>query len=488
MNINKTISLILTLATLCAVSVANAEVNKETPNILLILSDDHGAEDSGVYGNPVIQTPNIDNLAAEGMRFTGVFATAAICAPSRQSVYTGLYPMRHGGHRNHTEVKPETLSLPHYFEPLGYDVFLAGKEHFGPSEAFPFKQLKKSKNTLTDSNSLLAKYFKSSSALFNDNEKPFFLLVATSLPHTRFGFNEGYPDTVNYQPKEIPLPPYLIDTPETRVARAGYYELVSQLDTDIGQLLSLLQQSPAKDNTIVIYTSDHGAGFAFEKWTNYDAGIRVPLIVKWPNHIASNTQTESLVSLVDILPTLMEIAGGKAPDNIDGKSFLPVLTGKRASHRDVVFATHTTLGIRNASDATPIRSARSQRFKYIRNLNPEGTFTNNVTEKGQGGWFSWLERAKTDTFAKQQTERYQNRPAEEFYDLEKDPYELSNLAGNPQFKKQQDNLSKQLDVWMEQQKDQGLDAPVTDMNMPWWQRILAVLMFAVQWFIGLFSG
>jgi N-sulfoglucosamine sulfohydrolase len=457
------------------------------PNILLILSDDHGITDSGAYGNTVIKTPNIDSLAAEGMRFTSAFATEAICAPSRQSVYTGLYPMHHGGHRNHTEVKADTLSLPHYFMPLGYQVYMAGKKHYGPAEAFPFIDLKKSENTYSDSDSLISGYFKAMEKIFNHNDQPFFIMAATSLPHTLFGLKEGYPEPTNYQPKEIPIPPYLVDTLETRTQRAGYYELVSQLDTEIGTLLTILNNSKAKENTIVIYASDHGAGFAFEKWTNYDAGIRVPLIVKWPNNIIANSQSDALVSLIDLLPTLLEAADGEAPSTIDGQSFLPVLKGNSSSHRELIFATHTTLGIRNASDASPIRTVRSERFKYIRNLNPSGIFTNNVTEKGQGGWFSWQKKAGNDLFAKQRVQLYQHRPAEEFYDLLNDPYELNNLAGQAPYKEQQDYLNKALDNWMVEQNDLGLDAPVTPKNLPWWQTILAMLFFAAQWLAGLFS-
>jgi len=471
-----------------AVLAVMASTAPEGPNILLIFSDDHGYEDCGVYGNPTIATPNIDGLAAEGMRFDNAFATQAICAPSRQSLYTGLYPIRHGGHRNHTEVVPETLSLPHYFEPLGYQVHLAGKTHFGPKSAFPFNSLSKSENIFSDSDSMISDYFGELKKVFGSANGPFFIVAATSLPHTRFGFNDGYPAADKYKAADIPLPPYLLDTPETRIERAGYYELVSKLDDDIGTLLTLLKDSPAADNTLVIYSSDHGAGFAFEKWTNYDAGLHVPLIVKWPKQIKPNSASDALVSLIDLLPTLMEVAGGKAPKNIDGKSFLPVLNGESADHRELVFASHTTLGIRNASDATPIRTVRSKRYKYIRNLNPDGHFTNNVTQKGQGGWFSWLDKAKTNTFAAQQVQRYQQRPAEEFYDLLTDPYELKNLAGQAEVQAEKVYLSQQLDLWMTQQNDLGLDAPVTPMNTAWWQVLLAGIVFVIQFFMSLFSG
>ncbi|MGI9295466.1 MAG: sulfatase family protein [Pseudomonadales bacterium] len=436
-----------------------------SPNILIIFSDDHGAEDIGAYGNPVVQTPNIDKLANQGMLFNAALTPEAICTPSRSSLYTGLYPMRHGAHRNHTQVNEGVKSLPHYFEPLGYRVMLAAKTHIGPKSVFPFEYLPASGNSISDSESKIAGYFDEINTAFNDDSKPFLLVAATSLPHTQFGMNGGYPESKLYRPEEINLPPYLVDTPETREKRAGYYELVSWLDKDIGTMMQMLDRSKAADNTLVIYASDHGAGFAFEKWTNYDAGIRVPLIVRWPGKVKPNARTDALVSLVDVLPTLMEAAGADAPSSLDGRSFLAVLENKSNEHNHHIFATHTTLGIRNAGDAFAVRAVRTASYKYIRNLNPAGTFQNNVTEKGQGGWFSWVEKAASDTFAAQQVKRYQHRPAEELYDVQADPYEMNNLATLPAYKKVIAEMRPLLDNWMQQQNDLGLQAPVTPSNV-----------------------
>ncbi|MGI9284761.1 MAG: hypothetical protein ACR2P1_05185, partial [Pseudomonadales bacterium] len=135
------------------------------------------------------------------------------------------------------------------------------------------------------------------------------------------------------------------------------------------------------------------------------------------------------------------------------------------THHNQIFATHTTLGIRNAEDAFPIRTVRTAQYKYIRNLNPDGKFQNNVTEKGQGGWFSWVEKAKTDDFASQRIKRYQHRPAEELYDIEKDPYELRNLAGLSAYANVLEEMRPLLNTWMRQQNDEGLEALMTPSNV-----------------------
>lgn len=453
--------------TLIGAGALGAPLTTAQPNFLLILSDDHGAADMGAYGNKEIHTPNLDTLARQGIRFDAAFATEAICTPSRSSVYTGLYPMRHGAHRNHTNVLEGTKSLPHYFQPLGYQVQLAGKTHFGPSKDFPFETLSAGGWRLSAPD--LDDYLPAITRTFNAKQ-PFLLVVATSLPHTQI-FGEPYPESMRYSASNVSLPPYLVNTEQTRRNRAGYYELVTRLDTRIGRILSALDESAAARNTVVIYASDHGAGFAFEKWTNYDAGIKVPLIVRLPNQRHAGANSDALVSLVDVLPTLLQLAGSEAPPTLDGRSFARVLEDPEKQHRDYIFATHTTLGIRNAGDAMPIRSIRNARFKYIRNLNPNGTLTNNVTEQSQSAWPSWVQAAMNgNTHAAQRMQAYQKRPAEELYSLEADPYELNNVIGNPGYRSMLGTLRATLDLEMSRQNDLGLQSAHTDSNIGFFTR------------------
>ncbi|MFK7730237.1 MAG: sulfatase [Pseudomonadales bacterium] len=454
-------------------------------NILLIVSDDHGAADSGSYGNTEISTPNIDRLSKQGIRFNAAFTTQAICTPSRSSLFTGLYPMRHGAHRNHTSVNEDTLSLPHYFQPLGYKVYLAGKTHIGPDSAFPFETL--SAEGLIPFSTSITDYFRSMRDVFHSDEA-FVMVVSTSLPHTPLG-EHRYPDSQRYQANNISLPPYLVDTKETRRARAGYYELVSQFDRDLGVMLQMLDDSPAADITYVIYLSDHGAGFAFEKWTNYDAGIRIPLIVRAPDRRNAGTSSDAMVSIIDVLPTMLSLAGQNQQQSIDGRSFKKLIDNPELDHRDYIFATHTTLGIRNASDAMPIRTIRNKRFKYIKNLNPEGVLTNNVTETGQSAWPSWLSAASNgNAQAQQRISAYQSRPEEELYSLEADPYELKNVIANPGYAPMLANMRAALELEMARQDDQGLKASHTESNIGFVARLLWATQSAWQRLRGLFSA
>jgi len=413
------------------------------PNFLILLSDDHGTDDAGCYGNHAVHVPNIDRLAAQGLRFTRAFTPTAMCAPSRSALYTGLFPHRNGAHPNHSKVRPGTRSMPHYLSKLGYRVALAGKKHIGPRQAFPFEYL-----PLNGVRRFLASV----------GRQPFCLVVATHDPHAPWK-KQGPGD-----PAKAVIPPYLVDTPETRQAMAMYYNSVAAMDAQVGDVMAALDKHRLAENTLFLYASDNGSGFPFTKWTLYDAGIRMPFIVRWPGRVKPGTVTDAMVSFVDVLPTFIEAAGGQPPADLDGRSFLAVLQGKAKDHRDLIFATHTTKGIISGS-VYPIRAVRTKTHKYIVNLNPGGTFTNIVTQgrgRGRGGkpaayWLSWKERAKTDPKAAERVRLYQHRPPEELYDLTTDPFELHNLATDPAQRPLMDDLRRKLKAWMKQQGDPLLE-------------------------------
>ncbi|MBA7613629.1 Ulvan-active sulfatase [subsurface metagenome] len=418
------------------------DVNKSKPNIVLFLADDQGIDDVGCYGNNVVRTPNIDRLAEEGLQFKLAFTPTAMCSPSRSALYTGLYPHRNGCHPNHSSIKPGIKSLPHYLKPLGYRIALAGKTHIKPREQFPFEYMRLRPERI-EKFMTLAK------------DKPFCLVVASHEPH-------GPHKQGGYKPGQIPVPPYKLDTPQTRQQLANYYTDIDLLDKEVGGILGLLKKHNLEQNTLFVYASDHGYNI-FAKWSCYDAGLHVPFIVRWPGKVKPGTITDAMVSFVDVLPTFIEAAGGKPPGDIDGRSFLPVLLRRKKKHHDAIFGAHTTRGIISGR-AYPIRSVRTRTHKYIRNLNPEGMFQcvsthgRNYTELNDGVWGSWKEKARTDTFAAERVRMYQHRPAEELYDLTKDPYELKNIADDPAQQKLFTSLRKKLDAWMKQQGDRGMEA------------------------------
>jgi len=419
------------------------------PHIVLFIADDLGCEDCSCYGNTDVHTPNLDRLATQSLRFENAFAPSPTCTPSRSAIYTGLYPFRNGAHANHSLINEGLRTLPMFLKDLGYRVVLAGKSHIGPRESFPFEYLENSnimppgKHELlwTDLNTaaiekLLAEH---------DPRKPLCLIVASHSPHVYWLPNDGY------NPAEIKLPPYLLDTPQTRQARCRYYTDVTHMDSQLGDVLASLDAHHYTDNTLFIFTADQGAQFPFAKWNLYDAGIRAQLLVRWPGKTKPATVTPALVSLIDLLPTFIQAAGGIAPNDIDARSFLPVLLDKSQSHRDEIYAAHTGDGQMNRN---PMRCIRTMQFKYILNLTNNNYTTHIDAGNGPDGrdyWNSWVKLAQTDPAAAALIERYHHRPVEELYDIRRDPYEQRNLAADPAHHDTLVNLREKLKQWRIQQ-------------------------------------
>lgn len=282
---------------------------------------------------------------------------------------------------------------------------------------------------------------------FLDNrskDRPLCLMVGDHRPHVRWS------EESTYDPAKALLPEYLIDTKETREHWARYLTDVTGMDTLIGQVDQMAREHFGSDDYLFLHSSDHGAQWPFAKWNLYDAGIRVPMIVRWPRRIRAGVRTKAMVSWIDVMPTLIDLAGGKVPRDIDGESFADVLLGKEEEHRDVIYTTH--------SGVYPIRSVRTSRFKYIRNLLPDCYHTNASDRDRKDGagayWDSWDEAAKSDQRAAAIIARYYQRPAVELYDLAKDPTEQNNLAGNPAYQERIDTMSSMLDEWMKEQGDE----------------------------------
>ena len=405
------------------------------PNILLIMSDDQTWRDNGCYGNPDVKTPNIDRLARAGMRFTRCFTATAMCAPTRQQLYTGIFPVRNGAYPNHSRVYDGTKSIVHHLKALGYRVGLAGKRHFGPAASFPFENVKNTGEFIT-----------------LDKSQPYCLIVTSHSPHLPWSAGKASA----YNADKLTLPPYIADTPDMRQALCRYYAEITDFDREVGQATKLVDASGQADDTIFIYTSEQGAQVPHGKWTCYDVGLRTALVVRWPRRVKAGSVAHAMVQYVDVVPTLVAAAGGKVPEGLDGRSFLQVLLGKTDKHNDYVYGAHTTRGIISGSECYPVRSVRSETFKYIRNLNYKTTFRNTLIVSDKANyWRSWVAAAKTDKKIAKLVTLYQNRPAEELYDIVKDPYELTNLAGEAAHAKTKAALSRKLDEWMARQGDKG---------------------------------
>ena len=432
------------------------------PNIVMYISDDHGIDFLGCYGNADIQTPSIDALAKDGMLFTQMFAASPTCAPSRSVLWTGPYPARNGCMGNHTNCRDDITALPTYLRRLGYRVVLANKFHAKPrKQVFNFEYInaglprnpanhriyrREGLNT-KDIERFLAGHTK------NKPNTPLCLILGDSSPHVTWEPNK------TYNPAKLKLPPFIVGTKLTRKAMANYYQDITTMDKRVGEIGAMLKKYGFKDNTLFIYTTDQGSEWPHSKWTLYDSGIRVPFIAVWPGRIKPGSVCDAMISFVDITPTFIDIAGGEQPQGLDGKGFLAVILAKSKTFRQYIYASHTGDGNKNVF---PQRCVRDRRYKYILNLRPENTWTTHFTlvpdipESHKQVWDTWVQKAKTDTQVAKLLDIIQHHPPEELYDLQTDPYELNNIAGKHD-KKILNRLQRKLKAWMLSQNDTGLE-------------------------------
>lgn len=448
-------------------------LGQSTPtNILLITSDDLG-QLLGCYGDPVARTPNLDRLASEGMRFVNGYVTQASCSSSRSSLFTGLYPHQTGFFSpdntpvgqigiakagNNYEMDPSVITMPQLLKKAGYRTGVIGKVHVFPDASFPFDYNVPEQvvNNVVNTRDIKLIAQRAGEFLQQQPQQPFFLEVSYGDPHVPFYTQvDGYPQQP-FGPTEVP--PFLwqgIDTPLARERTAGYYNGVARLDAGIGMLLDKLTQSGLADNTLVILVGDHGPAFARGKTTCYEAGLRIPFLVRWPGRISPNMVNNSLVSTVDILPTVLEAAGITVPQNLAGRSLTQLFQGNTTGWRSLLYAEHTS---HTRSGFYPRRSVRNTRYKYILNLLPD-RINPSLKIDGDKAYTESRELPQGHP-ARVAMDRYRKPPAEELYDLTTDPIEFNNLAKSTQHQNARNFLRGELLKWRQQTADPLLDSAV----------------------------
>lgn len=421
------------------IAVSSALFGNELPNLVVFLSDDMGRADSSVYGSPDARTPTMEKLAANGLTFDQAYVASPSCCPNRFSLLTGLMPARHGAHANHTEVYPGTKFLFPILDEMGYTVASFGKVAHGTREFDGLDFHSRSPRNM----SVAVREWLASTQL----EEPVCLLVGDRRPHVAWSKES------TYNPDEIHLPDYLVDTPETRSHWARYLTDITGMDEEMGRIHDIATELFG-DDFLFLFTSDHGGQWPRGKWNLYETGVRIPLIVSWPGRIAKGGRTDAMVSWVDIVPTLIDAAGGFVPGDIDGRSFLPILEGETQVHRDRMFTTHTGDKIMNIF---PIRSVRIGKYKYIHNLRADSYFTNHsdrLRKDGAGAfWDEWDQAAKVDPKAAAIIRDYYTREEFELFDLDEDPSEYNNLAWNPEYRSVMEKMQKELAEWAKSQGD-----------------------------------
>jgi len=443
----RTLALLLLL---CCVSTATASRR----NVLLLIADDHGLE-LGCYGHPVIRTPNLDQLAARGVRFTHGFATVASCSASRSVILTGMfnhtngqYGHAHSYHNLHTHSHIRTL--PRLLKDAGYRTAIVSKFHVKPTSLYPFDaQLNpadRGGRNVIDMAHLARRFIEA------DTDRPFFVVMGYVDPHrAKVGFGNGqYPgvESIKYKPEDMIVPPFLPDSPETRQELAEYAESVGRLDQGVGEILKVIEDTDHNDDTLIIYLSDNGIAFPGAKTTLYEPGLHLPLLISSSKHKRS-VVNNAMVSWVDIAPTILDWANVPVPKTIAGRSVLPILDQENPQGWDTIFGSHT---FHEITMYYPMRMIRTRRYKYILNLAHQLPYPFASDLYASPTWQGVLKRGD-EMFGKRKVDAYINRPREELYDLENDPNEAKNLAPDPAMANVLTDLRKRLKQWQENTKD-----------------------------------
>lgn len=444
-------------------SVHATDVSAKRPNILLIVGEDHGCE-FACYGDPVIESPNIDRLASQGVLFENGYVTQSVCSPSRSTIFTGLYPHQNGqlGLATHQfgwfEKWPTTYSL---LKNAGYRTGLIGKTHVIPAEAvedFVDFRFQKSSNF---SKKKVADYASNAGEFFRASDEPFFMTVNYPDAHWPLqGQVDGLPGT-QVDPDKVQVMPYIGgETPRMRQVVQNYYDCMLRLDACIGQLLKALEDSGKADETLVVFIGDHGAQMARGKVTVYEGGMRVPYIARWPGVIKPNQRSLALVSTIDLLPTFMDASGTATPSGLPGKSLRPVFE----QTTDDAFRNY--LACERNCDAShitfPQRTIRDTRYKLIYSpvRDREDPAARYYRIHGASHWSGCLtdeELAGASEQTKAGYARWMNPPEFQLYDLKSDPYEWSDLASDPDQAQTKARMLTALQEWQVETHDPMLD-------------------------------
>ncbi len=428
--------------------------NAGKPNVIFIMADDLSMMDIEPYGSRQVHTPNLSKLAKEGLCFDNMFNVVPVCAPTRQSLLTGLGPVRNGAYPNHSEIYQGIRTLPVYMKELGYRVGLIGKRHYGPEPSFPFDFL--GGRDHDDGNGQDVDLSKAEEYIRRGGDQPFFLMFTSNQPHSPW--NRG--DRRRYDPDKIELGPNMVDTKLTRESMADYFAEITYLDSLVGECLDIIERTGKYSNTIIMFATEQGNSFPFSKWTLYDQGLRSGFIVRWPEVVKPGSRNPALLQYTDVLPTLIDIAGGN-PEQIntgsidfhehtgfDGRSFKKLLMGEYIPIRNYAYGVNTTRGIIKGSDAYASRSVRDTNFLYIRNFNAEHSYSNVLTSSPL--FKEWMEADNKRASA------YIKRPGEELYDVVNDPYQLNNLVNDSGYNAIKTKLKTEMEAFMKQQGDEGI--------------------------------
>ena len=479
---------------LLASCILNPASGAQRPNVILFVTDDQSPI-AGCYGSTDIQTPHLDALASEGTLFTHAFATTASCSASRSVILSGLhnhangqYGHTHAFHKFSSFPSVKAVSLPLQMSQAGYRTAQCGKYHVAPEAVFHFDDyIRGNGRNAREMADKCRPLFEA------ESDQPFFLYFCTSDPHRGGGIDktstlEFKPDLfgnkperaahagveeVFYDPAKVDVPAFLPDTPECRAEIAQYHQSCSRIDQGLGHLVQMLKDTGKWDNTVLIYTADHGMAFPGGKTTVYEAGLRVPFVVRNPQAGKKGVVNNAMISHIDIVPSILDFAGAydakkRAPKKLievekvafgensgkpikayHGRSWVPILEETNPQGWDEIGASHTFHEIQMYY---PMRVVRDRKYKLVWNVAYRQPYPFASDLWVASSWQAQFTKGPEAKYGSRTVDSYINRPQFEFFDISSDPAETRNLAADPEFAEQ---LATYKDRLKEMQKRTG---------------------------------
>jgi len=432
----------LTLLIFTTCTPGKRDENTSTPpNILWIVSEDNSPF-VGCYGDELATTPNIDKLASEGVLYENAFANAPVCAPARSTIITGMYPPSMGTQNmRSTYPIPESIKFyTQYLREAGYYCTNNSKEDYNMPKP----------EGVWDESSREAHYKNRAEG------QPFFAIFNFTTSHESSIHKSMPNEELRHDPAKMKLPPYHPDTPEMRHDWAQYYDKIEDMDGKVGAVLKELEEAGLAENTIVAYYSDHGGVIARSKRFVYESGTHVPMVWRFPEkykHLASGNpgdRTDRLVSFIDLAPTMLSLTGVEIPEYMQGKAFLGE---QQPAPREYV---HLFRG-RMDERMDKVRAVRDKQYRYIKNYMPHRIYGQYIEYLWRApSCKSWEESYLAGNCNEAQSAFWEEKPGEELYDVIVDPWEVNNLAYDPQYAEVLERMRGETNRWMTEIKDTGL--------------------------------
>ncbi len=426
------------------------------PNILMITCHDIG-QHLGCYGVNAVQTDNLDKLASKGVRFDNFYSTSAVCSPGRASLHTGRYPQSNGlMGLTHApwwwKLKDTERHTAEILNALGYDTHLIGFNHIADAKRLGYQQVLSRRRKATETVQAARALIQAAT----HETRPFFAKVGFTEVHRQFTHGR---DTT----RGVFVPPWLQDTPDMRDDLAAFQATIKYFDERVGEILDTLESSAVAENTLVIMTSDHGIPYPGAKWTVRKAGIEVPLILYQHDTVfAGGKVQKEVMSHVDVLPTILDFVEARVPETMEGRSFMPFLTGQTKAPRTHAFAQYTPDMKRDNLS----RCVITDRYHLIRYFD-QGRSVDYPVDVHPQTFASHQQRCKTKG----------TRPFVQLFDIQNDPHELKDIGSQEKYASVVRELSQSLLAWMKQVKDPLLEGPL---RTPYYDRAMADLQHAEQ--------